>query len=335
MRAGLQFSLLLVALIGLGDAPATQPADKPPLDSKSMGIADECTVLFSEKLRDYLHPDAGQLTLLSDLRNRLDFQIEGIVYVEPVQHTLSDFGRKVRDVLTMDQDKQLQALFDQGVLKPMEVRAFPRDQKPPASSRGNERYRWIEVLYTNYGVIEVEASAAAMPDGQVGGSSIALLERIANRPGTPDGCDETEIVGGSGGSPFTTARTAGDQVIGFRYSVANWMGQPILHTLEPIYASTDESFPVGKEIEMANDGYIVGGMTVDSDRCVNAIQIIYVRLKDGKIDPKDTYTSPWCGMPTGNFQQTLGNNGEAVVGICGRRGLNLDALGLVQAPINP
>jgi hypothetical protein len=59
------------------------------------------------------------------------------------------------------------------------------------------------------------------------------------------------------------------------------------------------------------------------------VQILFARFKDGKVDLKDSYKSEWIGTPTGGPTTQIAGHGEIVVGTCGRKGLNMDALGLV------
>jgi hypothetical protein len=84
----------------------------------------------------------------------------------------------------------------------------------------------------------------------------------------------------------------------------------------------------------AKPGYVVGGVRVDTDDIlVRAAKVIFMRAgADGRPDPRDRYESDWVGNPTGVRQEVLGGGGEAVVGTFGRRGLTLDAFGLLVVP---
>jgi hypothetical protein len=325
---------LLAAIAVLGDSPATQPADKPPLVSKAMKIGDECTVLLSGKLQDYLQLDAVQLMQMSDLKDQMEFQIENAPYIELAGDILARVGQQVRDLLTLDQDQKLQELFDEGTLKPLVVRRASAADGGGHASRGVEVCRSFEILYSKYGVAET-AVAAPPPESPTEPTVDGGTPGVWFNHDVPAGCVQSEIVGGPGGGPFVSARTAQDQVIGFHYSVADWMNHQIIHQLDPIYPTVDGNLPSGTDVIVANGGYAVGGLVVDADDCVNAFQVIFVRVSDGKIEAKDTYTSQWYGIPTGHYQRTLGNNGQAVIGIFGRRGLNLDAVGIVQSTANP
>ena len=55
-----------------------------------------------------------------------------------------------------------------------------------------------------------------------------------------------------------------------------------------------------------------------------------MRQVKGKPNPADQYTSDWIGRATsGQRPKLIAGHGERVVGVCGRKGMNCDALGLV------
>lgn len=83
---------------------------------------------------------------------------------------------------------------------------------------------------------------------------------------------------------------------------------------------------------VAKDGYAVGGLELDASDMVYAVRIVFARQQtDGSLDPADTYTSDWLGTPAGNPPQKLISNETPILGIHGRRGAVIDALGLVLA----
>ena len=137
------------------------------------------------------------------------------------------------------------------------------------------------------------------------------------------------LLGAKGGSPFARAKENA-QVIGFRYSMSNWAGEGVLRDFEPLYekpASKEE----GKIDEVAKDGYVVAGMIVAHAQYPNAVQIIFARMKDGKLDMATAYQSKWLGVPKGSSRTQLAGKGERVVGTFGRKGLNINTIGLMVA----
>lgn len=141
--------------------------------------------------------------------------------------------------------------------------------------------------------------------------------------------NESKLIGNpEGGVLFHTVSRQGEAVLGFEYSMGSWAGEPAIRGLTLLH---ERSPSRGRSISvMAKEGYAVGGLKIDAPRYVSAVQIIFYRLKaDGQLDPQDSYTSEWLGKPSGKAAPTVDGAGKKVIGIYGRRGAVLDALGLV------
>lgn len=141
--------------------------------------------------------------------------------------------------------------------------------------------------------------------------------------------NESKLVGNAeGGVLFHTVNRQGKTVLGFEYSMGSWAGEPAIRGLTPLH---ERSPARGRSLSVvAKEGYAVGGLKIDAPKYVSAIQIIFYRLKaDGQLDPQDSYTSEWLGKPSGKAAPTVDGAGKKVIGIYGRRGAVLDALGLV------
>ncbi len=65
------------------------------------------------------------------------------------------------------------------------------------------------------------------------------------------------------------------------------------------------------------------------------MRLIYMRVKDGRLNPDDTYRSEWIGGRRGGPETLCAANGHPVIGIYGRKGVDLDALGFLQADASP
>jgi len=125
-------------------------------------------------------------------------------------------------------------------------------------------------------------------------------------------------------------------MVGLRYSMGSWSG-PVIGHVQPLYdragnepLSSGMNGKTAKDI-LAKDGYVVGGLIVDFDKVnVLAFRVIFILRKDGRLDPKEQYTTEWIGMPANKRQQQLAGKGEDIVGIFGRQGLNCDAIGLIE-----
>ena len=68
----------------------------------------------------------------------------------------------------------------------------------------------------------------------------------------------------------------------------------------------------------AQPGYAVGAMTFPhSGLLINGLSVTFMRMKDGKLDPQQSYESNWVGDRTGGGETTVGGDGAPVVGISG------------------
>lgn len=154
----------------------------------------------------------------------------------------------------------------------------------------------------------------------------------------PAGAIESDMVGGHGGGAFVHVDPNQAPVVGFRYSIGHWARRDVLRQLDPVFAggaAADDPDPRLQTI-LARDGYIVGGLLVDTDGLnAVAVRVLFVRTKaDGRPDADaGHYLSDWVGgPPSGITRVSLGGHGERVLGTFGHKGLNLDAVGLVFAP---
>jgi hypothetical protein len=140
--------------------------------------------------------------------------------------------------------------------------------------------------------------------------------------------EESELLGGSGGSPFRTVSAEAKPLIGVRYGLGQWAGQSAIGRLEPICLGDDVT---GQSDHVAaREGYAVGGLNVHAKQYVNAVQLVFMRLTDdGRLDPNGSYSSDWIGEPGTGEPQSIHSNGEPAIGIHGRRAAILDAVGLV------
>jgi len=122
----------------------------------------------------------------------------------------------------------------------------------------------------------------------------------------------------------------GKAVLGFSYRMGAWGDQEAVAALDPIWDRN--AAPAGGQAVLAKEGYAVGGLRVDGKDLVYAVKVVFLRVKpDGALDKTDSYSSEWIGKPTGQAPKTVGGTGSKVVGVHGRRGAVLDAVGLVLA----
>jgi hypothetical protein len=143
--------------------------------------------------------------------------------------------------------------------------------------------------------------------------------------------EDTEFAGGKGGGTRGDRFVEEDSLLyGVECSFSKWMSEDCVNKIVPIFSRDhDRKLPAGA---VARKGYAVGAVNVNAGDYVNGIQLIFMRVKDdGRLDPKDSYTSEWLGIrPRGARKlEKRSGDGDPIIGIHVRHGLVVDALALV------
>jgi hypothetical protein len=150
-------------------------------------------------------------------------------------------------------------------------------------------------------------------------------------PPRADAGRATELLGGNGGSPFRQVAPDGGLLLGVHFKLSEWDRQQVVDSLRAVFDS-DAGANAGEQTIVAPEGYAVGGLIVDADKYVNAVQLVFLRVtSDGALDPAERLTSELIGAPSGRPTRTLAADGAKVIGLHGRKGLVLDGVGLVLA----
>jgi hypothetical protein len=155
--------------------------------------------------------------------------------------------------------------------------------------------------------------------------------------GDEPGLFRSKIHGGGGGGEFEERFPDDATLVGFRYSTSNWNGHTIVRALQPILAGPDgettgawHGKPGGTPSELrAKDGWAVGGIIVKAGQRVDGVAVVFLRNRRGRLDPRDYEISEWIGGRGGGGEALLGANGDPVVGLSGRSGADLDAIGVI------
>lgn len=154
------------------------------------------------------------------------------------------------------------------------------------------------------------------------------------------GLRRTKVIGGGGGGPFEDRLSRRATLTGLRVFVGGWGHRTIVRGVQALFDGPEgrAKGPVrgtadgkGREIR-AEAGYAVGGLFVKYGHRVDGLAVLFLRIRpDGGLDPKDGYVSPWIAGVDGALETRTGGTGARIVGLTGRRGADLDAIGLVAA----
>jgi len=149
----------------------------------------------------------------------------------------------------------------------------------------------------------------------------------------------SKSAGGPGGGPFEIVPAMPSLLVGFEYTTSTFYGGHLtVKSVRPIFRNRDgesigdwHGVPHGKiRREKAKDGYVVAGIVAQSGHRVDGIRLIYMRVKNGRLNPDDTYRSKWIGGHGGGAETLYAANGYPIVGVYGRQGHDLDAIGFIQ-----
>jgi hypothetical protein len=90
--------------------------------------------------------------------------------------------------------------------------------------------------------------------------------------------------------------------------------------------------PASSATVAGRPGYAVGAINTRAGMWLDAFQIVFMRFKDGQLDPEDSYTTDWLANSRGGNAGTAAGEGKLVVGIHGRsNGRVVNSLGLLVA----
>lgn len=165
-----------------------------------------------------------------------------------------------------------------------------------------------------------------------------LFERIADAREF-DKFKRSRATRGGGGGPFATTPDQLGVLVGFDYSLSTFYGGHLtIKAFRPIYR-TPNAEVVGKwhgvpdrksSRIQAKKGYVFAGLVTKSGHRIDGVRVIFMKVKNGRLNPDDTYRSKWIGGQGGGPETQLASDGDAIVGIYGRKGADLDSLGFIQ-----
>ncbi len=139
-------------------------------------------------------------------------------------------------------------------------------------------------------------------------------------------------LGGPGGRDFELAPNPRQLVRGFHLRVSSGF----LGSVKPVFQGPKGDVDGAlagegnaKTEVIGRPGYVVGGLVVRATDRVNSVKVIFVKLSGNRLVPGDRYETEWFGSRPGGTETMLGDGVTPVVGIFGRHGSWIDALGLV------
>jgi hypothetical protein len=143
-------------------------------------------------------------------------------------------------------------------------------------------------------------------------------------------------VGGDGGVKFEDTVEAPHALVGFRVWSGDFAGHRVVHGIQPIYRTPSGQWygkAHGRQTgtpreEVAPPGYAVGGLSAQTGQRVDGFILTFVPITGDRTQPKSHQQSGPLGGRTGNT--FIGGGGRIAVGIHGRAGNELDAIGLLM-----
>lgn len=156
-------------------------------------------------------------------------------------------------------------------------------------------------------------------------------------PTRVSGFKKTPLVGGGGGGKFEDTQLTA-KVIGFAVTTRGYAGHTVIGSIQVLYSTTHRQYaskvygnPGSKPVIVrAKSGYAVGALAGKGGNRLDGFKVVFMRDRNGELDPKDSYESAWVGGKGGGAETVLGGDGKLVVGIYGGCGAEFDGLGLVQ-----
>jgi hypothetical protein len=139
---------------------------------------------------------------------------------------------------------------------------------------------------------------------------------------------KTAMAGGGGGNPFEDLPQPRQFLRGFRYTLSP---DGEVSSLVGLYSSSEGRFNGGKlsaeqEI-LAKPGYALGGALIKHAGVLSQIKFVFMRVSGGRLRPADRYESEWIGRRQDGTIQEIVSDGPPLVGLFGRDGRMMDALG--------
>jgi hypothetical protein len=225
--------------------------------------------------------------------------------------------------------------------------------------RGSGPAWWVGLALVLAGPAVIAAPQGVAPPRPIGArASTAFVGESGPDPAAPaesdirveyDAAKAVDRIrpGGFNENPFRDVAPAGGVLVGARVGYVDSFGGPKVGSIRPIYQvgttyaegelAGNPAAALGEARAVAKPGYVVAGINYRAGLLVDAVQLVFGRVKGGKVDLRDSYLSPWLGDPNGGMLMHVSGEGRFIAGILGRsNGREINAIGLtvVAGPTN-
>jgi len=164
-------------------------------------------------------------------------------------------------------------------------------------------------------------------------ANLEKLQALQEDKAAVEGTTRTSQIGGNAGTAFVRMDPQRRPMIGVRITTGRWRQRACLRQMDPLYETPQEALTAPGADVLAKPGYAVGGLVVNHNPAtkeVLAVQVIFMRMENGRLSTADQYRSDWIADASGGASETvLGASGELVLGLFGRQGVNTAAIGLI------
>lgn len=172
---------------------------------------------------------------------------------------------------------------------------------------------------------------------------LALLKRVEAAVKQKRTVDTDQLARGR--DKYRDVPEPGAVLVGLDIGLAKFVDSDIIGSIRPLYWSRDgvqegawHGYDDRSFIRLeAKPGYVVGGLKINSGLGICSLQVVFMRVADGRLNPRDQYESRRVGGDGGGENPPLAGDGSIVVGLHGQcsddRRDGVSGLGLVVVPV--
>ena len=148
----------------------------------------------------------------------------------------------------------------------------------------------------------------------------------------------SEVLGSMHDTKFEEIGPNGSLLVGIQVTYTPESHHPLISSIQPLFRDKDGSYIKGKvygletkqkEHTFAKKGYAVGGIHARVGLLFDGIEVVYMKVENNKLNPKEQYQSKWFGNKTGGSPEEIISSGAPIVGIRGAYREELTGLQLV------